>query len=73
MSNRPPSIMTRQARSARVTVWFTGLPSAGKTTIAGLIARRLVEQGRRVQVLDGEVRLHLSRRHAPGSELVNVI
>ena len=47
--------MTRQARSARVTVWFTGLPSAGKTTIAGLIARRLVEQGRRVQVLDGEL------------------
>jgi len=45
-----------------VTVWFTGLPSAGKTTIAGLVGRRLGEQGRRVELLDGdEVRAHLSR------------
>jgi ATP sulfurylase len=28
-----------------VTVWFTGLPSAGKTTVAGLVGRRLAEQG----------------------------
>ena len=40
-----------------VTVWFTGLPSAGKTTIAGLVGRRLAEQGRRVrvEVLGGHV------------------
>jgi adenylylsulfate kinase len=45
-----------------VTVWFTGLPSAGKTTIAGLVGRRLAEQGRRVELLDGDkVRAHLSR------------
>jgi adenylylsulfate kinase len=45
-----------------VTVWFTGLPSAGKTTIAGLVGRRLAEQGRRVELLDGdEVRARLSR------------
>jgi adenylylsulfate kinase len=45
-----------------VTVWLTGLPSAGKTTVAALVGRRLAEQGRRVEVLDGdEVRAQLSR------------
>ena len=45
-----------------VTVWFTGLPSAGKTTIAGLVGRRLAEQGGRVELLDGDVvRAQLSR------------
>jgi adenylylsulfate kinase len=38
-----------------ITVWFIGLPSAGKTTIAGLVGRRLAEQGRRVEVLGGHV------------------
>jgi adenylylsulfate kinase len=43
------------------TLWFTGLPSAGKSTIAHALADRLRAQGRRVQVLDGdEVRPHLS-------------
>jgi adenylylsulfate kinase len=44
-----------------VTVWFTGLPSAGKTTIANLVGGRLAER-RPVEVLDGDVvRAHLSR------------
>jgi adenylylsulfate kinase len=43
------------------TLWFTGLPSAGKSTIANALARRLDEDGRRVQVLDGDdVRPYLS-------------
>jgi len=43
------------------TLWFTGLPSAGKSTIAHALARRLETSGLRVQVLDGdEVRPHLS-------------
>jgi adenylylsulfate kinase len=43
------------------TLWFTGLPSAGKSTIAHELAYRLGEQGKRVQVLDGdEVRPYLS-------------
>jgi adenylylsulfate kinase len=43
------------------TLWFTGLPSAGKSTIAHALADDLVRAGRRVQVLDGdEVRPHLS-------------
>jgi adenylylsulfate kinase len=44
---------------AGLTVWLTGLPSAGKTTIASGIADRLLGDGRRVEVLDGDaVRAH---------------
>ena len=43
------------------TLWFTGLPSAGKSTIAHALAHELRAAGERVQVLDGdEVRPHLS-------------
>lgn len=44
------------------TVWFTGLPSSGKSTLARMLEQVLVERGERVEVLDGdEVRLRLSR------------
>jgi adenylylsulfate kinase len=44
------------------TVWFTGLPSAGKTTLARLLEKALTQRGCRVEVLDGdEVRQRLSR------------
>ncbi len=45
------------------TVWLTGLPSAGKTTLATALAARLREQGvQRVELLDGdEVREFLSK------------
>jgi adenylylsulfate kinase len=36
------------------TVWFTGLPSAGKTTLANALAGRLRQAGRAVEVLDGD-------------------
>nr|WP_240496323.1 adenylyl-sulfate kinase [Streptomyces torulosus] len=36
------------------TVWLTGLPSAGKTTIAYELANRLREEGHLVEVLDGD-------------------
>lgn len=43
------------------TLWFTGLPSAGKSTIARELACWLEQDGTRVQVLDGdEVRPYLS-------------
>jgi len=40
--------------SAARTVWLTGLPSAGKTTIAQALVARLVESGRRAELLDGD-------------------
>lgn len=43
------------------TVWLTGLPSAGKTTLAEAAAAQLARLGRRVEVLDGdEIRTFLS-------------
>ncbi|MET9995261.1 adenylyl-sulfate kinase, partial [Streptomyces mutabilis] len=43
-------------------MWLTGLPSAGKTTVARAVAERLRVTGRRVEVLDGdEIREFLSR------------
>ncbi|MEU3948698.1 adenylyl-sulfate kinase [Streptomyces sp. NPDC029526] len=43
------------------TVWLTGLPSAGKTTIAHELAGLLRASGRPVEVLDGdEIRAFLS-------------
>jgi len=43
-------------------VWLTGLSGAGKSTIAEVLAVLLLEHGRRVTVLDGDVvRTHLSR------------
>ena len=42
-------------------VWLTGLPSAGKSTIAGYLVQMLSECGRTLTVLDGDVvRTHLS-------------
>lgn len=37
-----------------LTVWLTGLPCSGKTTIARLLETRLVEGGSRAQILDGD-------------------
>jgi adenylylsulfate kinase len=49
------------ANPTGATVWLTGLPSAGKTTIAHAAADRLRAAGHRVEVLDGDaVREHLS-------------
>lgn len=38
-----------------VTVWFTGLSGAGKTTIRMKVEQQLREQGYRVEVLDGDI------------------
>lgn len=37
------------------TVWFTGLPSSGKTTLAYGLEKILKEKGFKVEVLDGDV------------------
>ena len=44
------------------TIWFTGLPSSGKTTLAGAMAARLAQEHYPVELLDGdEVRTHLTK------------
>lgn len=37
------------------TLWFTGLSGSGKSTVAGLVERRLREAGAKVETLDGDV------------------
>jgi len=56
---QPPS----RPALAGTTVWFTGLPSAGKTTLGAALAERLRGDGiERVELLDGdEVREFLSK------------
>jgi sulfate adenylyltransferase len=45
-----------------VCIWFTGLSGAGKSTTAEVLTTLLLEQGRQVTVLDGDVvRTHLSK------------
>ena len=44
------------------TLWFTGLPCSGKSTLARRVEEILLERGMNVEVLDGdEVREHLSK------------
>lgn len=38
-----------------VTIWFTGLPCSGKTTIADRVAEVLREKGHKVERLDGDI------------------
>lgn len=43
-------------------LWFTGLSGAGKSTIANVLTAMLLEHGRQVTLLDGDVvRTHLSK------------
>jgi adenylyl-sulfate kinase len=52
----------RSAGRNGVTVWLTGLPSAGKSTIARYLERRLRSSGLPVELLDGdEIRERLSK------------
>jgi adenylylsulfate kinase len=56
-----PTLNQREKHVTGATIWLTGLPSAGKTTIAYELAGRLRGRGHRVEVLDGdEIREFLS-------------
>ncbi len=45
-----------------VCIWFTGLSGAGKSTLARILTAKLLEHGRQVTLLDGDVvRTHLSK------------
>jgi adenylyl-sulfate kinase len=59
-SQRPPSPIDERPRG--FVLWMTGLPASGKSTLAGLIKKKLEsEYGRYVELLDGdEVRKGLS-------------
>jgi bifunctional enzyme CysN/CysC len=51
--------LSREARWAALgtrgaTVWLTGLPASGKSTVAAAVERRLVEAGRPAYLLDGD-------------------
>ncbi|HEY9650351.1 MAG TPA: adenylyl-sulfate kinase [Coleofasciculaceae cyanobacterium] len=50
-SSRRKAIMKQRG----VTIWFTGLSGAGKTTICGAVAQALQSQGYQLEVLDGDV------------------
>jgi len=52
-----------------VCIWFTGLSGAGKSTAADVLTVLLLEHGRQVTVLDGDVvRTHLSKGLGFGKE-----
>jgi len=44
----------RTTGQAGATIWFTGLPASGKSTIAVAVERALVESGRVAYLLDGD-------------------
>jgi bifunctional enzyme CysN/CysC len=64
-SERSPNVrwqgsrMTRERRRNHLgyggaTLWFTGLPGAGKSTVAAAVEERLIEAGRPALLLDGD-------------------
>lgn len=62
-------LTTGAAQTGGTVVFCTGLPGAGKSTIAARLVQQLVEEGRTVTLLDGdEVRQHLSAGLGFGKE-----
>jgi bifunctional enzyme CysN/CysC len=54
--------MSRVEQKRGVTVWFTGLSGAGKTTICRAVATELLAYGLQIEVIDGDViRKHLCK------------
>jgi adenylyl-sulfate kinase len=52
----------REALMKGFTLWFTGLPCSGKSTLSSAVKDILLERGMNVELLDGdEVRLNLSK------------
>lgn len=56
-----PEFRSRPSHATGATVWLTGLPSAGKSSIAVELAGRLRAEEKRTEILDGdEIRAFLS-------------
>jgi len=54
--------MGQASKHKGFTLWFTGLPCSGKSTLAGIVAEELKRRERFVEILDGdEVRKHLTK------------
>ncbi|WP_229869131.1 adenylyl-sulfate kinase [Streptomyces inusitatus] len=59
--DHPHPLQKQENNVTGATIWLTGLPSSGKTTIAYALAERLSTEGLRTEVLDGdEIREFLS-------------
>lgn len=60
MEDRTTDAMNKAEKG--FTLWFTGLPCSGKSTLAQLVAQELGRRGRGVEILDGDVvRTHLTK------------
>jgi adenylylsulfate kinase len=57
-----------KAQSVPGTVWITGLPASGKTTLSGALQCELRERGYSCAVLDGEVLRQRLSRHGHSLE-----
>ncbi|MHC4109057.1 MAG: adenylyl-sulfate kinase, partial [Planctomycetota bacterium] len=62
------SAVTREQRQSSlgqkgVTVWMTGLPSSGKSTIAVAVEQMLIERGKHAYRLDGDNVRHGLNKH----------
>jgi adenylylsulfate kinase len=52
----------KKKKNRGFTLWFTGLPCSGKSTLAEIVAKELESRGRGVEILDGDVvRTHLTK------------
>jgi adenylyl-sulfate kinase len=61
-SNRDVPSMVTSVAAVGLTIWFTGLSSAGKSTICQALYEKLWARGYKVEWLDGDVvRQHLSK------------
>ncbi len=60
--SRLQNLQSRPSLNRGVTLWFTGLPSSGKSTVARTLERALRKWQVPVELLDGDVvRTHLSK------------
>jgi bifunctional enzyme CysN/CysC len=59
-----PAVTRADRGSAGATIWLTGLPASGKSSVAGEVERRLVAAGRPAYLLDGD-----NLRHGLTSDL----
>ncbi|SOD74346.1 adenylylsulfate kinase [Jatrophihabitans sp. GAS493] len=50
----PDGAVASGVRTTGATLWLTGLPSSGKTTVANALAARLTGRGVAVEILDGD-------------------